>query len=190
MTDRDFIAKLKAGNATAFHRLLDDYQQKVFSSCLSFVPNKQDAEDLAQEVFTEVFKSIHGFRSNASLSTWIYSITTNKCLAFIRKRNAKKRLGFMQSLFGVEGGERHYFVEFDHPGVLLEHKEQTEAVFKAINALPDAQRVVFTLSKIEGKSYQEIVELTGKSLSSVESLLFRAKKNLQGALASLKKSYE
>ena len=70
----------------------------------------------------------------------------------------------------------------------MENKEKSDIIFKAINELPDAQRVVFTLSKIDGKSYQEISEITDKSLSSVESLMFRAKKNLQGLLEKFYKN--
>ena len=77
----------------------------------------------------------------------------------------------------------HYFTEFNHPGIVLENKEKSVTIFKAINTLPESQRVIFTLAKIDGKSYQEIVEITGKSLSSVESVMFRAKKSLKEKLA-------
>ena len=181
MEEQDFINKLKAGKQAVFSRLLDDYQQKVFGTCISFVPNKEDAEDIAQEVFLEVFKSIAKFKGDSKLSTWIYRIATNKCLEFIRKKNTKKRFAFMQTIMGNEIpiDKTHYFTEFNHPGVVLENKEKSAIIFKAINTLPETQRVIFTLAKIDGKSYQEIVEITGKSLSSVESVLFRAKKTLK-----------
>tara|TARA_R110002126_G_scaffold258482_1_gene401465 strand:+ start:33676 stop:34257 length:582 start_codon:yes stop_codon:yes gene_type:complete len=185
LEEQDFINKLKAGKQAAFSRLLDDYQQKVFGTCISFVPNKEDAEDIAQEVFLEVFKSIAKFKGDSKLSTWIYRIATNKCLEFIRKKNTKKRFAFMQTIMGNEIpiDKTHYFTEFNHPGVVLENKEKSAIIFKAINTLPETQRVIFTLAKIDGKSYQEIVEITGKSLSSVESVLFRAKKSLKEKLA-------
>jgi RNA polymerase sigma-70 factor (ECF subfamily) len=172
---------LRAGSQAAFSQLIDAYQQKVFGTCISFVPNKEDAEDIAQEVFLEVFKSISKFKGDAKLSTWIYKIATNKCLEFIRKRNAKKRFAFMQTILGNEIpiDKTSYFTEINHPGIILENKEKSAIVFKAINKLPENQRVIFTLAKIDGRSYQEIVEITGKSLSSVESILFRAKKGLQ-----------
>lgn len=184
MTDPKFIAALKAGKSSAYMKLMKDFEQKVFATCISFVPNKEDAEDIAQEVFVEVFRSIAKFKGESKLSTWIYRIATNKSLEFIRKKNAKKRFAFMQSIFGNEIplDKTTFFTEFKHPGILLENKEQSETVFKAINLLPDSQRVVFTLAKIDGKSYQEIVEITGKSLSSVESIMFRAKKNLRKSL--------
>jgi len=190
LTDpKEFIARLKKGNESAFSELLDEYQQKVFHTCLSFVPNKEDAEDIAQEVFLEVYKSINKFKGNSKLSTWIYKISTNKCLEFIRKKNTKKRFAFLQSITGNEIpiDKTNFFTEFNHPGILLENKERTETIYLAINSLPESQRVVFTLAKLDGKSYQEIVEITGKSMSSVESIMFRAKKNLQKKLENFYK---
>lgn len=184
MTEKNIIEQLKLKNAAVFSKLIDEYQQKVFGTCISFIPNKEDAEDLVQEVFVEVFNSIHKFKGNSKLSTWIYRITTNKCLEFIRKKNTKKRSGFLKPLFSDDFSidKTNYFTEFNHPGFLLETKELNETLFRAINSLPETQCVVFTLHKVDGKSYQEITEITNRSLSSVESIMFRAKKNLQKLL--------
>ena len=190
MQENTFILELQSGKQSAYSQLIDDYQQKVFATCISFVPNKEDAEDIAQEVFIEVFNSIHKFKGDSKLSTWIYRITTNKCLEFIRKKNTKKRFAFMQSILGNEipMDKTSYFTEFNHPGIVLENKERNETLFHAINQLPEIQRVVFTLHKIDGKSYKEISEIIKKSVSSVESLMFRAKKNLQKLLENLYKN--
>lgn len=184
LEEQNFIAALREGTNQAYGRLLDKYQQKVFGTCISFVPNQQDAEDIAQEVFVEVFNSIDKFKGNSKLSTWIYRISVNKSLEFIRKKNTKKRFGFMQSLMGNEQpiDRSSYFTEFNHPGIQLENKEKSEILFAAVHKLPEAQRIVYTLSKIEDLSYQEISAVTEKSISSIESLLFRAKKNLQQLL--------
>jgi len=189
LTETEFIEQLKSQSRASYSKLLDDFQHKVYATCLSFVPNKEDAEDLAQDVFVEVFKSITKFKGESKLSTWIYRITTNKCLEFIRKKNTKKRFAFMQSLTrrDFEIDRTNYFTEMNHPGIILENKEKSETLFLAINGLPEAQRLVFTLHKIDGKSYQEISEITKKSLSSVESLMFRAKKNLQKTLENFYK---
>jgi len=190
LTEEIFIEKLIKGDTAAYNTLLNDYQQKVFATCISFIPNKEDAEDVAQEVFLEVFKSVKKFKRNSKLSTWIYKITTNKCLEFIRKKKAKKRFAYMQTILGNEVplDKTTYFTEINHPGVLLENKEKTAIIYKAIDSLPKNQKIVFTLAKIDGKSYQEIVEITGKSLSSVESIMFRAKKNLKEKLANFYKN--
>ena len=96
----------------------------------------------------------------------------------------------MQTIMGNEIpiDKTSYFTEFNHPGILLESKEKSAIIFKAIHTLPDSQRIIFTLAKIDGKSYQEIVEITGRSLSSVESVMFRAKKSLQQKLENFYKS--
>lgn len=190
MSETTFIEDLRAGKREAYSRLLDEYEQRIFHTCLSFVPNKEDAEDVAQEVFVEVFRSIHKFKENSKLSTWMYRIATNKSLEFIRKKNTKKRFAFIQSIFGNEIplDKTAYFTEMNHPGILLENKEKSETVFKAIHQLPEAQKIVFTLHKIDGLSYKEIAEITEKSVSSVESLMFRAKKSLQKILANFYKN--
>ena len=96
----------------------------------------------------------------------------------------------MQSILGNEipMDKTSYFTEFNHPGIVLENKERNETLFHAINQLPEIQRVVFTLHKIDGKSYKEISEIIKKSVSSVESLMFRAKKNLQKLLENFYKN--
>ena len=184
MIERDFIEELKQGKRNAYEKLLDQFQDLVYGKCLSFVPNKEDAEDIAQEVFVEVYNSIKKFKGNSKLSTWIYKITTNKCLEFIRKKNTKKRFAFLQSLLGNEIAidKTSYFTEFKHPGILLENQERSKILFLAINKLPEDQKVVFILNKIDGLSYKEVSEITNRSISSIESLLFRAKKNLQKSL--------
>lgn len=184
MEEQKFIEALREGTNQAYGRLLDEYQQKVFSTCISFVPNTEDAEDIAQDVFVEVFNSVSKFKGDSKLSTWIYRISVNKSLEFIRKKNTKKRFGFMQSLKGNDTpiDRSSYFTEFNHPGILLENKEKNEILFAAINRLPEAQRTVYTLNKIDDLSYQEVSEITQKSISSIESLLFRAKKNLRELL--------
>ena len=100
LEEQDFINDLKAGKQFAYGKLIDDFQQKVFATCISFVPNKEDAEDIAQDVFIEVFNSINRFKGDSKLSTWIFRIATNKCLELIRKKNTKKRFVFLQSITG------------------------------------------------------------------------------------------
>lgn len=191
MIERDFIEELKQGKRNAYEKLLDQFQDLVYGKCLSFVPNKEDAEDIAQEVFVEIFNSIKKFKGNSKLSTWIYKITINKCLEFIRKKNTKKRFAFLQSLLGNEIAidKTSYFTEFKHPGILLENEELSKRLFLAINMLPEDQKVVFTLNKIDGLSYKEVSEITNKSISSIESLLFRAKRNLQKSLENFYKNH-
>src|SRR6185436_17661915 len=104
-----------------------------------------DADDITQEVFVQVFQSINSFKGDAKFSTWLYRITLSKALDHEKKKNRKKRFGFVQSLFGGKEEEQLHPVEFDHPGVLMEKKERAAALFKALKQLAPNQRIAFTL---------------------------------------------
>ena len=167
-----------------FRRVFQAHKNRVFNTALGLVQNRHDAEDVTQEVFVSLHQTLSTFRGDSQLSTWIYRITVNKSLDFLKARQAKKRSGFVVSLFGTKtDDDRPIDVpDFVHPGVQMEQKEAATALFKAINQLPEQQKVAFTLSKVEGLSYQEIADVLETSIPSVESLLFRAKQNLQKLL--------
>ncbi|MEM7037033.1 MAG: sigma-70 family RNA polymerase sigma factor [Bacteroidota bacterium] len=183
MEEQSRIAQLKQGDQAAFRALVDQFQDRIYNTCLGFVYNAEDAEDLAQEVFMEVFRSIHKFKGEAKLSTWMHRIAVTKSLELIRSRNRKKRAGKVLSLFGLKAtGQEPKAMAYDHPGVQLENKERSAVLFGAIQKLAENQRIAFTLHKVDAKSYQEVAEIMGVSLSSVESLMFRAKRNLRKKL--------
>ena len=187
MTDQELIISLQENSESAFRQLIDQFQDRVYNTCLGLLQNAEEAEEAAQDVFMEVYKSIRKFRGDAKLSTWIYRIATTKSLERIRKRKSQKRFAFLKSLTGSGVEEVQPVSDFMHPGVQLERKENAATLFKAIQQLPENQKVAFTLHKIEGLPYQEICDIMGISMSSVESLMFRARKNLQ---ESLKEYYE
>lgn len=174
--------KLKQGDQSGFTAVVELYQDMVYNTAIGIVQNADDADDITQEVFVQVYLSIHSFKGESKLSTWIYRITISKALDHEKKKRRKKRFGFVQSLFGSQDNEQLYPVEFNHPGVQLENKERTRELFKALLKLPDKQRIAFTLHKIEGQSQQEIAEIMNTSLYAVESLMGRAKSNLKKIL--------
>lgn len=188
MNEQELLNQLQAGNESAFKTLVETHQKRVFNTVLAIVQNFEEAEDVSQEVFMEAYQSVKKFRGDSKLSTWLYRIATTKALEEIRKKKTAKRFAFFTNLFGDDNEILHQPVEFEHPGVVLEHKENSKTLFKAINLLPDNQKVAFTLYNIEGLSYQEITEVMQLSLSSVESLLFRAKTNLRKSLGDFYKN--
>lgn len=182
MNEFELIQGLRDGNQTAFKYLVDNYQDRVFNTAIGIVQNAEDAEDVAQEVFIQVYRSIHGFKGESKLSTWLYRIATTRALDLLRSRKSKKRFGFMQRLFG-DGNEPLYELpDFNHPGVALDKKENSAKLFRAIAQLPDNQKTAFTLHKLEDLSYQEISEVMQTSVPAVESLMHRAKQNLRKIL--------
>lgn len=182
LNEDTLVQELKQGNEVAFKQLVDSYQNMVYNTCLAIVKSEEDAEDLAQEVFVQVFQSINSFKGESKLSTWIYRIATTKSLDFERKKKRKKRFGFMRSIFGDDSQVVINPPDFHHPGVLLDQKENAGILFKAIDQLPENQRMAFILNKVEGLSYQEVSEVLETSVSSIESLLHRAKNNLKKIL--------
>ena len=184
MDETHFISLLKSKDPTAFHELVDLFRDRIYNTSLGLLHDLEDAEDITQEVFIEVFQSIDGFRGRSKLTTWIYRITVQKSLEVIRKRNRKKRSAKIYSLFGKEDMiSATSDSPFYHPGVRLENKERSSILFKAISRLPENQQAAYTLHKIENLSYAEIAEIIKVSISSVESLMFRAKQNLQKSLS-------
>jgi RNA polymerase sigma factor (sigma-70 family) len=183
LEEKQLLQGLQSRRESAFKYLVDTYQTKVFNTVLAIVQNFEEAEDVAQEVFMEVYESIEKFRGDAKVSSWVYRIATTKALEAYRKRKTQKRWGgFLSSLFGENDEVIHHPADFVHPGVVLENKERSTILFKAISKLADNQKIAFTLHHVEGLSYQEITEVMQLSLSSVESLLFRAKSNLRTLL--------
>ena len=184
MSETEIIQKLQQGNEQAFKQLVEKYQKLVVNTCFGMVHNTEDAEDIAQEVFIEVFRSIHKFRADAKISTWLYRIAVNRSLNFIRDN--KKRRWFQSFEDSVQAKNRELqniiSPKTDQPEFRLENKQRAILLHEAIDSLVQNQKIAFTLSKYEDLSYQEISEVMDLSVSSVESLLHRAKKNLQKKL--------
>ncbi|MGB8191883.1 MAG: RNA polymerase sigma factor, partial [Chitinophagaceae bacterium] len=165
-----------------FKAIYEEYKNLVFNLSLQYVQQAEDAQDITQEVFVKVFQHLDKYNSNvASMKTWIYRITINQSLDFLKAKRRKKRFGFITSLF--QGGEAHpSIMHFEHPGIALEDKEELRQLFEMINRLPDNQKTALILSRIEDRSQKEIAEIMNLGVKAVESLLQRAKNNLSKML--------
>ncbi len=184
MSETEIIQKLKQGNEQAFKQLVGNYQKLVVNTCFGMIHNTEDAEDIAQEVFIEVFRSIHKFRADAKISTWLYRIAVNRSLNFIRDNKKRRWFQSFEDSVHTKNRELQNIIssKTDQPEFQLENKQRAILLHEAIDSLAQNQKVAFTLSKYEDLSYQEISEVMDLSVSSVESLLHRAKKNLQKKL--------
>jgi RNA polymerase sigma factor (sigma-70 family) len=176
------IEQIKQGDERAFREIVETWQDMVFNTALGLVQQAEDAEDVAQEVFVQVHQSIHSFKGESKFSTWLYRITVSKSLDHLRKKKRKKRFAFMRGLLGEKNEVLENPPDFNHPGVVMDNKEKAAELFKAISQLPENQRVVFSLHKVEGLSYQEIAEVMHITVPAVESLMHRAKLNLRKSL--------
>lgn len=180
MHEKIDITALKAGDEAAYRNAVEVLQDRVYRTCFSFLRSPQEAEDIAQEVFIEVFNSVDKFREEAQLSTWVHRIAVTKSIEAIRRKRRKKRQAIL-----VPGRTEEKVVDQSNgsnPVALLENAERDQVLNRALNSLPDSQRVAFTLHKVEGLSHEAIADIMGNSLSSVVSLIHRAKTNLQKKL--------
>lgn len=171
-----------------FRQIYDEYKQLVFNLALTYLFSIEDAEEVTQDVFVKVHQSLDKFKGNASPKTWVYRITVNQSLDFIKKKNSKKRF----FIFGKKSNSEYEYNNlptFEHPGILLENKEKSKILFAAINTLTENQKTAFILSKMDGLSNPEISEVMELSIGAVESLLVRAKKALQEKLGEKFEEY-
>jgi RNA polymerase sigma-70 factor (ECF subfamily) len=183
-TDQQLISQVAVKDHEAFRSLVDRYQTLVINTCYSLLGNRQDAEDVAQEVFLQVYRSAGEFRQEAKLSTWLYRIAVNRSLNFIRDNKWSRRLRSFSALLGDEADQvaNQCAPDSSRPDIAMEERERYRTLQKAISSLPQRQRVAFVLHKHEGLPYEEIAKVMGCTLSSVESLIHRAKLSLQKEL--------
>jgi RNA polymerase sigma-70 factor, ECF subfamily len=181
-SDWFLIDKILDGEQLAFKELVEKYQTMVINTCMGFLHDKQDAEDIAQEVFIEVFGSLSKFRRDAKVSTWMYRIAVNKSLNFLRSKKRRQWIQNFEDVLGMGRLDQKQPTDMTHPQLDMEMQEEATLLHNRINSLSENQRIAFTLNKYEDLSYSEIAEIMGVSLSSVESLLHRAKINLQQKL--------
>ncbi|MES2515748.1 MAG: RNA polymerase sigma factor [Bacteroidota bacterium] len=168
-----------------FDHIYHTHKKLVYNLALQYVQNTEDAEEITQDVFVSIHHGLDSFNAQSKLSTWIYRITINRSLDFVKAKQRQKRFGFLTSLFYNDSNDvKHDTPHFDHPGIQLEHKESLAALFKHINQLPDNQRTALILSKIEQQSQADIAEVMNLSAKAVESLVQRAKINLSKKLNS------
>ncbi len=174
----DLIEQLKRGSQEAFQALVAECSHNVIGTCYGFLGNAEDAEDVAQDVFIEVYKSVHRFRKESDLNTWIYRIAINKSLDLLRKRKRKKRIGDLRALFHAKAKPA------DTPHQRLEETERKEILHQQIELLAENQRIALVLSQYEKLNNRQIATIMGTSEAAVESLLHRARANLRKHLAA------
>lgn len=190
MTEQELIEGLITQNKESIQYLVNNYQKNVIKTAYYFVANMEDAEDLSQEVFLEILKSIGRYKKKSSLYTWIYRITVNKSLDHLRRQKRKNVLHQMVTLIQVShDGTNRYDNEPPTMDTRNDDKEKRKILDTAVNLLPENQKIAFILNKYEELAYKEIAEIMNLSLSSVESLIHRAKLNLQKKLVNYFSEY-
>jgi len=190
MNDHDIIKLILKGEKDKFRILMEQHQQMVFKTCMGFLHDKDDADDLTQEVFIQAYQSLSKFKGEAAFSTWIYRIAVNASLNKVRKSSKNFILQRIDILFGTEKSKEMSLPVSDteNPEEILILQEHIEWVKGALDTLPEKQRTAIVLSKYDDLSQKEIAEIMKTTEGAVEALLQRAKKNLRETLSSKKKN--
>ena len=161
--DFGLIASCQQGDHRAFRQIFDIYRDRVYGLCRQMSDTDEDAEDLTQEIFIQVFRSIRSFRGEAALGTWIFRVAANVCTSELRKRRPK-----FQSLADAESANDLPAANQLNPEEQLVRKELVKRVEEAVSALPPSQRLVFVLATQMNMRYREIGEVVGYSEDAVK----------------------
>ena len=166
--DADLVERYLAGDMTAFDELMIRYERQIYRVCYRFVENREDAMDLAQEVFIKAFEHLAGFRKESSLKTWLYRIAMNHCINHVKKHSQE-------------------FVEVtEYTGSVnsrvqdqLEDREQREHFRRLVKLLPPKQKAILEMRINEQLSYEEIAKISGRSISTIKASVFFALEKLR-----------
>src|SRR5215471_11405407 len=183
------VRRVQARDELAFREIVDRYQSKVFSIIYGILRNHNDAEDIAQQVFSKIYFSIRNFDFRSSLLTWIYKITVNECYDYLRKKRVRKLV--YESDFSAEDAQR---LEASDPAVdpgpaVDNQLAQRDLIVKLLSKLSDSDRHLILLKEVEGHSVEELAEMTGLNENTIKVKLFRTRQKLLKAAQRLNRGH-
>ena len=177
--EKSIIARVLAGDTEAFEALVLENQKQVYNLALRMTGSEEDANDIAQEAFIRAFRSLASFRGDSKFSVWLYRLTSNICLDFLRSRRRKKTVSM--SWFAADDDEPAELEIPDErfsPEARLERTELRESVRRGLDSLSPEYREILLLREINGLSYDEISRALNLEEGTVKSRIFRARKKL------------
>src|SRR5438067_81533 len=182
------VRRVQGQDELAFREIVDRYQAKVFSIIYGILRNRNDAEDIAQQVFAKVYFSIKSFDFRSSLLTWIYKITVNECYDYLRKKRVRKLV--YESDFSADESVRMENSEpaTDHGPAVDQQLAQQDLIFKLLSKISEEDRSLILLKEVEGHSVEELSQMTGMNENTIKVKLFRARQKLVKAARRLDKA--
>jgi RNA polymerase sigma-70 factor (ECF subfamily) len=182
--DAALMLHVKQGDTAAFAQLVDKYKQPVINLAFRTLRDLTEAEDLAQNVFVQVYKSARRYEASAKFSTWLFTITRNLCLNEIRRRSRHRAESMDASHPEQEDQPLHQFEDKQtaSPPERLLHGELEAKIEEALGDLPENQRLAIVLCRQDELSYEEIARVLGCSVSAIKSLIHRGRETLKQKL--------
>jgi len=179
------VRRVQARDEMAFREIVERYQAKVFSIIYGILRNRNDAEDIAQQVFAKIYFSIRNFDFRSSLLTWIYKITVNECYDYLRKKRVRKLV--YESDFSAEDAQR---IEASDPAVdpktpVDVRLAQRDLIVKLLSKVSEQDRSLILLKEVNGHSVEELAAMTGLNENTIKVKLFRTRQKLLKAASRL-----
>jgi RNA polymerase sigma-70 factor (ECF subfamily) len=176
--EAEVIRRCQGGDEAAFRQIVEQHRSKVFSIIYGIVRNRNDAEDIAQQVFAKIYFSIKGFDFRSSLSTWIYKIAVNECYDYLRKQKVRKLV--YESDLGEDDArtmENSEMAAERRPSA-AHRTERRDYLMKLLSKVTEEERVLLIQKEVEGRTVQELAEITGLNENTIKVKLFRARQKL------------
>jgi RNA polymerase sigma-70 factor (ECF subfamily) len=175
-SDSEWVQQAKHGSSEAFSVLVEKYRQKVFQTAMGFLHNTDDAEDLTQDIFVKVWKSLGSFDQRSAFTTWLYRIAVNMAINVVRKNKIRSFIGIND-----EVNESNYANNNADDNLI--RREQKAEIRRAMDKLKASQKKAFVLFYYQELNMKEVADVLNMSLKAAESLVFRARKSLQKELS-------
>jgi RNA polymerase sigma factor (sigma-70 family) len=186
--EKELVLKAQRGDVRAFEDLVERYHGRIYGLTYNMTSNREDAEDLTQEVFVKAFEALPRFKGKSSFYTWLYRIAVNKTINYRKKRNRKRALSLDQ--FDQEIKTDDVYCEFTAKGSPLRNISLSELQIKlneALQNLSEKHRTVVVMHDMQGIPHDEIAKVVGASVGTVRSRLFYARRQMQSELAEFRK---
>ena len=171
--DSVLIEKSKNGNEGAFNILVNKYHPRVYASLFSFTKSKEDSEDLSQQTFIKVWQQLNSFRGESAFFTWVYRIAINLAKNYVSSAGYKKQK--------ISSSIEHFEIDvssFDDLESIVIHEQSIKEINDFIITMPESLKTAFTMREVEGKSYEEISDITNTPIGTVRSRIYRARESI------------
>ena len=171
--DSVLIEKSKNGNKGAFNILVNKYHPRVYASLFSFTKSKEDSEDLSQQTFIKVWQQLNSFRGESAFFTWVYRIAINLAKNYVSSAGYKKQK--------ISSSIEHFEIDvssFEDLESIVIHEQSIKEINDFIITMPESLKTAFTMREVEGKSYEEISDITNTPIGTVRSRIYRARESI------------
>ena len=180
--DKLLVGHAQEGHAKAYSELVRRHQVRVYNTVYGMVGNSEDADDLAQLVFIKAFRSLHRFKGQSLFSTWLYRISVNCCLDWIKSQKRKSVVKMDDEWWNKQDDNKALFIGGERTDHRVEHGEMCDVLDQVLQQMEPTFRAVLVLRELNGFSYDEIANVEACSVGTVKSRLFRARAQLRKLL--------